>query len=103
MHPRTRKWHTSDYTLVNNKFRSSVEDVRFHRKATEVIGTDHHLMRTKVKFHMKTRRRVVPQKHFLVDRTRMKEDTNVTAFQNDLAQKLTTIQSGSADLEFRYG
>ena len=72
MHPRTKKWHTLNYTLVNNKFRSSVEDVRFHRKATGVIGTDHHLMRTKVKFHLKTRRRIVPQKHFLVDRTKVK-------------------------------
>ena len=27
MHPRTKKWHTLDYTLVNDKFRSSVEDV----------------------------------------------------------------------------
>ena len=27
MHPRTKKWHTLDYTLVNNKSRSSVEDV----------------------------------------------------------------------------
>ena len=33
----------------------------------------------------------------------MKEGTNVTAFQNDLAQKLTIIQSGNTDLEFRYG
>ena len=102
MHPRTKKWHTLEYALVSNKFRSSVEDVRFHRKATEVIGTDHHLMRTKVKFDLKTRRRIVPQKHFLVDRTKMKEGTNVTAFQNDLAQKLSTIQSGNTDLEFRY-
>ena len=60
-------------------------------------------MRTKVKFHLKTRQRIVPQKHFLVDRTKMKEGTSVTAFQNDLAQKLTTIQSGNTDLELRYG
>ena len=88
---------------MNNKFRSSVEDIRFQRKATGVIGTDHHLMRTKVKFHLKTQRRIVPQKRFLVDRTKMKEGTNVTVFQNDLAQKLTTIQSENIDLEFRYG
>ena len=103
MHPRTKKWHTLNYTLVNNKFGSSVENVRFHRKATGVIGTDHHLMRTKAKFHLKTRRRIVPQKHFLVDRTKIKEGTNVTAFQNDLAQKISTIQSGNIDLELRYG
>ena len=102
-HPRSKKWHTLEYTLVKNKFRSSVEDVPFHGKATGVIDTDHHLMRTKVKFHLKTRRRIVLQKHFLVDRTKMKEGTNVIAFQNDLAQKLTTIQSGNIDLEFRYG
>ena len=87
---------------MNNKFRSSVEDVRFRKKATGVIGTDHHVMRIKVKFHLKTRLRIVPQKHFLADRTKMKEGTNVTAFQNDLAQKVTTIQSGNTDLEFRY-
>ena len=103
MHPRTKKWHALDYTLVNNRFISSVEDVRFRRKATGVIGTDHHLIRTKVKFHMKTRQRIVPQKYFLVGRIKMKEGTNVTAFQNDLAQNLITIQSENIDLEFRYG
>ena len=103
MHPRTKKWYTLNYTLVNNKFRSSVENLRFHRKAMGVIGTDHHFMRINVKFHLKIGRIIVPQKHFLVDRTKMKEGTNVTAFQNDLVQKLTTIQSGNTDLELRYG
>ena len=32
----------------------------------------------------------------------MKEGTNVTAFQNDLAQKLTTIQSGNTDLDGQF-
>ncbi|CAF3383669.1 unnamed protein product [Rotaria sp. Silwood2] len=35
------------------KFRSSVEDVRFYRKASGIIGTDHHLMRSKIKLHLK--------------------------------------------------
>ena len=103
MHPRTKKWHMLNYTLVNNKFRSSVKNLRFHRKATGLISTIHHLMGTKAKFHLKTRRRIVPQKYFLVCRTKMKEGTNVISFQNDLTQKLITIQSGNADLELRYG
>ncbi|CAF4531784.1 unnamed protein product, partial [Rotaria sp. Silwood2] len=37
MHPRTKKWHMIDYTLVNKKFRSSVEDVRMLRGAAAYV------------------------------------------------------------------
>ncbi|CAF4499732.1 unnamed protein product [Rotaria sp. Silwood2] len=33
MHPGNKKWHMLDYTLVNRKFRSSVEDVRRPRNS----------------------------------------------------------------------
>ena len=45
MHPGNNKWYMLDYTLVNRKFRSTIEGVRVHRTAAEVIGTDHHLIR----------------------------------------------------------
>jgi exonuclease III len=57
MHPGEKVWHMLDYTLVNRKFRSSVEDVRVHRTAAGAIGTDHHLLRAKVKFHLRSRRK----------------------------------------------
>ncbi|CAF3849768.1 unnamed protein product, partial [Rotaria sp. Silwood1] len=49
MHPKTKQWHMLDYILVNRKFRSSVQDVRAHRGATGGIGTDHHLLRAKIR------------------------------------------------------
>jgi hypothetical protein len=69
MHPGRKQWHTLDYTLVNKKFRSSVEDVRFYRKAAGVIGTDHHLMRTKVRFHLNWRKQRGGQQQFQLDRS----------------------------------
>ena len=57
MHAGSKKWHMIDYTLINRKFRSSVEDVRVLRSCIGSIGTDHHLLRTKLKFHLKSRRK----------------------------------------------
>ena len=56
MHPGNKIWHMIDYTLVNKKFISSVEDVRMFRRAAGVIGTDHHLMRVKIRMHLISRR-----------------------------------------------
>ena len=56
MHPGNKQWQTLDYTLVNRKFRSSIEDVRVHRTAASAIRTDHHLLRTKLKFHLRSRK-----------------------------------------------
>jgi exonuclease III len=56
MHPGTKQWHMLDYTIVNGKFRSSVEDVCV-RKAAGAVGTDHQLLRTKVKLHLRSRRK----------------------------------------------
>lgn len=39
MHSRNKVWHMIDYTLVNKKFRSSVEDVRMFRRAEERMST----------------------------------------------------------------
>ncbi|CAF3878194.1 unnamed protein product [Rotaria sp. Silwood2] len=35
MHPGNKKWHMLDYTLVNRKFRSSVEDVRLWKQQND--------------------------------------------------------------------
>jgi len=59
MHPKTKQWHMLDYALVNLKFRSSIHDVRAYRGATGGIGTDHHLLRAKVRVHLKCRQKKV--------------------------------------------
>jgi exonuclease III len=65
MHPRNKIWHMIDYTLVNKKFRSSVEDVRMFRGAAGAIGTDHQLMRVKIRIHLKSRRKNVNSKKMI--------------------------------------
>ena len=62
MHPRTKKWHLLDDTLVDRKFRSSIEDVRMYRRAVRTVGIDHYLMRSKAELHPKTRRKHVAHK-----------------------------------------
>ena len=55
MHPGNKTWHMLDYMIINQKFRSSVHDVRVHRNAVGTIGTDHHLLRVKIKLHLRSR------------------------------------------------
>ena len=75
MHPGKKTWHTLDYTIVNRKFRSSLEDARFLRKATGAIGTDHHLMRSKIKLHLKWRAKKDAQhKQLRLDQTKLADE-----------------------------
>ena len=85
MHPVTKEWHTLDYTLVNRKFRSSVEDVRVLRSCAGAIGTDHHLVRTKVRLHLRTRRKrtLLPRPRRL-DQRKLHEPALRQLFQADI-------------------
>jgi hypothetical protein len=75
-----------DYTLVNRKFRSSVEDVRVHRTAAGAIGTDHHLLRAKVKFHLRSRRKNQHAKRMRLDFKKLHDESLVDAFQKDIEE-----------------
>jgi hypothetical protein len=102
-HPATKEWHTLDYTLVNKSFRSSVEDVRFHRKPTGIIGTDHHLMRIKIKFHLRSRRKTPATKAIILDKSKLKNDVVISAFQNELSTKMKlTNDDNDIDVNVKY-
>ncbi|CAF4446521.1 unnamed protein product [Rotaria sp. Silwood2] len=90
MHPGNKKWHMIDYTLVNRKFRSSVEDVRVYRTAASVIGTDHHLVRTKLKFHLKSRVKTT-QKQFSgrLNTMKLRDPVCIQTFQAALSSTTT--------------
>ncbi|CAF2869532.1 unnamed protein product [Rotaria sp. Silwood2] len=102
MHPGSKRWHTLDYTLVNQKFRSSVKNARFYRKAADVIATDHHLMRTKIRLHLKVRRKFNLQQQFRVDRSKLKEDHKLLAFQTDLAKNFQNMKNDNTDINSKY-
>lgn len=102
MHPASRKWHTLDYTLVNRKYRSSVEDVRMLRRAAGTIGTDHHLMRVKVKFHLKSRRRTNNKEKAKYDPAKMKEADTVRRFQSDIRSTLDAYANNSISAAEKY-
>jgi len=93
MHPGNKKWHILDYIQVNRKFRFSVEDVRVHRTATGAIGTDHHLSRTKLKFHLRSRRKVMQHKNSQLDKKKLKNDDFIKIFQNELTKRTTNTSS----------
>ncbi|CAF3824708.1 unnamed protein product, partial [Adineta steineri] len=78
-HPATKKWHMLDYTLVNKKFRSSVEDVRVFRNAAGAIGTDHHLTLSGAVFHNKQNKSKKP-KEWLTDEILSLVDEKGAAF-----------------------
>ena len=102
MHPRNKKWHMIDYTLVNKKFRSSVEDVRMLRGAAGTIGTDHHLMRAKIKIHLKSRRKNVNSKKINVDSAKLKDDKLLEAFQKDLHDIFDNAKDDTISIDQRY-
>lgn len=102
MHPRNKKWHILDYTIVNKKFRTSVEDVRMFRRAAGVIGTDHHLMRIKIRMHLKNRRKHVGMKRLNVDSTKLKDDKSLVAFQKDLSDIVDDAKVNEIDINDSY-
>ncbi|CAF1529412.1 unnamed protein product, partial [Didymodactylos carnosus] len=102
MHPATKRWHMIDYALVNRKYRSSVEDVRMLRKAAGTIGTDHHLMRVKIKFHLRSRRKMNNVKKTKYDPTKMKDNNALKQFQLDINSTLGEILGQSISAEEKY-
>ncbi|CAF4654535.1 unnamed protein product, partial [Rotaria socialis] len=101
MHPGNKQWHMIDYTLVNKKFRSSIEDCRMYRKAAGAIGTDHHLMRIKIKLHFRSRRKLF-QKKVVYDSIKMKNDNALKQFQKDLIPTLSDATDKTISIDEKY-
>jgi hypothetical protein len=102
MHPGKKVWHMLDYTLVNKKFRSSVEDVRVHRTAAGVIGTDHHLLRAKVKIHLRSRRKNQHSKRIRLDFKKLHDEKQVEAFQKDIERMRKEAANDTMSIDERY-
>jgi exonuclease III len=101
MHQGTKTWHTLDDTLVNRKFRSSIEDVRCLRRPAGAIGTDHHLLRTKVKLHLKIRTKKTKRPPVL-DKNKLYDREVLSQFQRDLSTKLQQAYDLQHDLDDKY-
>jgi hypothetical protein len=102
MHPRNKTWHMIDHTLVNKKFRSSIEDVRMLRRAAVFIGTYHHLMRVKTRMHLKSRRKKINSMRLNVDSTKLKDDKLLEAFQKDLYDIMDHAKDDTISIDERY-
>ena len=100
MHPGSKTWHMLDYALVNKRFRSSVEDVRVHRTAAGAVGTDHHLLRIKLKFHLKSRRKAVNIQPPCVDQRKLKNAKLKMAFQVQLNRRPQQPTSPTIDQKY---
>ena len=78
MHPGKKSWDMLDYTIVNRKLRSSVEDVRSLRRATGAIETDPRLLRSKVKLHLKREKKRNSQRPQLrLGRSKLEDDDSI--------------------------
>ncbi|CAF4675347.1 unnamed protein product, partial [Rotaria sp. Silwood2] len=87
-----------DYILVNHKFRSSVQDVRAHRDATGGIGTDHNLLRAKIRLHLKCRRKTEEKYRLRLDQSKLTDDCLLSAFQIELANERKAIRRDNKTL-----
>ena len=72
------------------------------RRAAGVIGTDHHLMRVKIKMYLRSRRKHVSTKKMNIDSTKLKDDKLLEAFQKDLSGILDDIWSNTMSIDDRY-
>ena len=102
MHPGKKSWHMLDYTIVNRKFRTSVEDVRFLRRATGAIGTDHHLMRSKIRLHLRSRKKISQQKRLRLDKSKLADEGTVRHFQSEVKRNLAQCKKDGDSIDMRY-
>ena len=102
MHPGSKTWHILDYTFVNKKFRSSVEDVRVHCTAAGTIGTDHHLLRIKLKFHLKSRRKANNVQSIRLNRKKLKDEQLKIAFQAEVNRRPSQSTSSPQTIDDKY-
>ncbi|CAF4329403.1 unnamed protein product [Rotaria sp. Silwood2] len=99
-----------DFCLTNNivisntffQHKSSIEDVRVYRRAAGSIGTDHHLMRSKVKLHLISRRKKTQQKHLQLDRSKLQDDNIIENFQTDLKKSFEDVKSDGVNINVKY-
>ncbi|CAF2235543.1 unnamed protein product [Rotaria magnacalcarata] len=98
MHPKTKQWHMLDYILVYRKFRNSIQDVRAHRGATGGIGTDHHLLRAKVRIHLKCHKKTTETGRLKLDYEKLNNEKLVAEFQTELLKHRNNTQENNRDL-----
>ncbi|CAF2121924.1 unnamed protein product [Rotaria magnacalcarata] len=102
MHPEKKVWHMLDYTVVNRKFRSSVEDLRVHRMAAGTIGTDHHLLRAKVKIHLRSRKKSQHAKRIRLDCKKLRDENVVDAFQKGIKKMREAMKNDTMTVNQKY-
>ncbi|CAM4800706.1 unnamed protein product [Rotaria magnacalcarata] len=103
------KTHKSDMIMMMSDFNASVGveqantaggtvDVRAHRGATDGIGTDHHLLRAKIRLHLKCRRKTEKKYRLRLDQSKLTDNCLVSAFQIDLANENKSIRRDNKTL-----
>ncbi|CAF4215320.1 unnamed protein product, partial [Rotaria magnacalcarata] len=103
MHPGTKIWHTLDYTLINKNFRSTIEDVRFYRRAAGGIGTDHHLMRSKLKLRLRSRNKITQtNQQMKIDRSKLPDDLILKMYRKELVTTYEESNQSSLDVNNKY-
>ncbi|CAF3436013.1 unnamed protein product [Rotaria sp. Silwood1] len=70
--------------------------------AAGTIGTDHHLLRTKLKFHLKTRKKSSKQHHIRLDQKKLKNEHFVKEFQVELMNRPTASNSNNMTINQKY-
>ncbi|CAF1203414.1 unnamed protein product [Adineta steineri] len=72
------------------------------RSAAGAIGTDHHLMRVKIKLHLKSRKKIMKQKKIKYDSAKFKDDKSSELFQGDLNGTLSEASNESIGIDEKY-
>ena len=83
-----------DHVIVRQRYRSSLQDVRVRRSAD--IGSDHHLVVTKIKMGLSTLKNLPkPRKKFNVGKLKQKDTKQM--FQFSLHNRFEVLQSNEAE------
>ncbi|CAF1083759.1 unnamed protein product [Rotaria sp. Silwood1] len=72
------------------------------RSAAGAIGTDHHLMRVKIKLHLKSRKKLMKQRRVQYDITKFKDDKALESFQCDLRGTISGTSDDTISIDEKY-
>ena len=89
-----------DHTLVNKRFRNSVNDTRVHRSAD--IGSDHHLVCTTMKLRLKKQQKENKSSRVKYETAKLKDETILKTFSISLQNRFQALEKeaeGSGDEE----
>ncbi|CAF3991398.1 unnamed protein product [Rotaria sp. Silwood1] len=83
-------------------FTADVQNENGEKKASGSIGTDHHLMRSKIKLRLKSKKNNKQRNRFRLDRAKLNNDHVVENFRKDISKKFEETKDDDVNVNEKY-